>query len=100
MSCYTVAEVSTRFKVKLFFSLLRLTRLAMLQLAANRKGSCNKARIRYKRCACHWAIWINAHRWENSLPWSITTKTDDKGGNPTTTTPVQRTVMLGEDFQV
>jgi len=25
---------------------------------------------------------------------------DDKGGNPATTTVVQRRVMLGEDFQV
>jgi len=25
---------------------------------------------------------------------------DDKGGNSATTTAVQRTVMLGEDFQV
>jgi len=42
---YSFAEVSTRF-VKLFFLLLRLTRLAMLQLAANKRGSCNKVRIR------------------------------------------------------
>ena len=57
MSRYSVAEVSTRFYVK-FFLLLRLIRLTTLLLAANRKGSCNKARIRYKRCACLWTIWI------------------------------------------
>jgi len=50
MSRYSVGEVSTRFYVKLFFLLLRLTRLATLLLASNRKGNCNKARIRYKHC--------------------------------------------------
>jgi len=57
MSRYSVTEVSTRFYEKLFL-LLRLTRLAMLQVAANKRGICNKVRIRYKRCACRWTIWI------------------------------------------
>jgi len=58
MSRYTVTEVSTRFEVKLFVLLLRLTRLATLLLAAIRKGRCNKARIRYKHCVGRWTIWI------------------------------------------
>jgi len=49
MSRYSVAEVSTRFSKALL--LLRLIRRATLHLVANRKGSCNKARIRCKRCA-------------------------------------------------
>jgi len=57
MSRYSVAEVSTHFYVK-FFLLLRLIRLTTLLVAANRKGICNKVRIRYKRCACRWTIWI------------------------------------------
>jgi len=50
--------VSTHFYVKLFFLLLCLTRLATLLLAANRKGSLDKAKICYKRCTWHWTIWI------------------------------------------
>jgi len=51
MSRHSVAEVSIGLLVKLFFLLLRLTRLTTLLLAANRKGSCNKARIRCKRAS-------------------------------------------------
>jgi len=50
--------------------LLRL-RFSMLLQAANRKGSWNKARIRYQCCACRWAglSGFNPHRQANSLPW-------------------------------
>jgi len=36
---YSVAEVSNSFYGKFFYLLLRLTRLATLLLAANKKGS-------------------------------------------------------------
>jgi len=39
--------------------LLRLTRLTTILLAANRKASWNKAKIRYERGACRWTIWIS-----------------------------------------
>ena len=55
--------MSTRSLEKLLFLLQRLTiRLTTLLLAANRKASWNKARIRYKRCTFHWTIWIRGHQ--------------------------------------
>jgi len=57
MSRYSVTDLSTRVYAKLFFLLLR-TSIDLLLLEANRKASWNKARIRYKRCACRWTIWI------------------------------------------
>jgi len=49
MSHSSAAEVSTRFQVKLYFLLIRFTRLTTLLLAANGMSSWNKARIRCKR---------------------------------------------------
>jgi len=48
--------------------LLRLTRLATLLLAANRKGSCNKARIRYYVVLAAGLSGFNAHRHEMASP--------------------------------
>jgi len=42
MSRYAVAKVSTHFKEKILFLLLRFTRLTTLLLAANRKAIWNK----------------------------------------------------------
>jgi len=58
MSPYSVAEVWTRFYEKLLFLLLHLTRLTTLLLETNRKGSWDKTRIRYKRCASPWTVWL------------------------------------------
>jgi len=49
--------------------LLRLTGLATLLPAANKKGSWIKARISYRRCACRRTIWkFNAHRRAMAFP--------------------------------
>jgi len=58
VSLFCYRSVNSFLCKALLFVATRLTRLAALLLAANRKASWNKARIRYKCCACCWTIWI------------------------------------------
>ena len=59
-NCFSLQTKRTRFlrKAPIFVATSHYTRLTTLLLAANRKGSWNKARISYKHCACLWTIWI------------------------------------------
>jgi len=58
MYCYLCCGSVNPFSSKALILLLRRIRLTTLLLAANRKASWNKARLRYKCFAYHWTTRI------------------------------------------